>query len=149
MASGHWEPRWVEEGYLDYLRYAGDDLIEMHEALLPLDELDLGADGVMVRLTPYRSQVAEGASFIVHATIRNPHNEQADAILRPVLPAGWAAEVDEIRVSLHPGEERVVPVTIRAADVAGRRNRVAVDVTIGSLMLGQHAEAMVDVVPAA
>lgn len=148
MASGHWEPRWVEEGYLDYLRYAGDDLIEMHEALLPLDELDLGADGVMVRLTPYRLRVAEGASFIVQATVRNPHNEQADAILRPVLPDGWSAEVDEIRVSLHPGEERVVPVTIRAAEVSSRRNRVAVDVTIGSLMLGQHAEAMVDVVPA-
>jgi L-ascorbate metabolism protein UlaG (beta-lactamase superfamily) len=148
MASGHWEPRWVEEGYLDYLRYAGDDLIEMHEALLPLDELDLGSDGVMVRLTPYRSRVTAGEAFTVHAAVRNPHDEQADAILRPVLPAGWAAEVDQLRVTLRPGEERVLPVTIRVGQVAGRRNRVAVDVTIGSLILGQHAEAMVDVVPA-
>ena len=31
----------------------------------------------------------------------------------------------------------------------GRRWRIAVDVSIGSLMLGQHAEALVDVAPTA
>ncbi len=146
MASGHWEPRWVEDGYLDYLRYAGDDLIEMHEALLPLDELDLGADGVLVRLTPYRSRVATGTAFTLHATVRNPHDESAEAVLRPVLPDGWAVSAAETRLVLAAGEERVVPVTVRSGRVPVRRARIAVDVTIGGLMLGQHAEAMVDVV---
>lgn len=147
MASGHWEPRWVEDGYLDYLRYAGDDLIEMHEALLPLDELDLGADGVMVRLTPYRSRVRVDATFSVDATVRNPHATPADVVLRPVLPDGWVAESAEIRLTLAAGEERIVPVTVSTGPLPAHRARIAVDVTIGSLMLGQHAEAMVDVIP--
>ncbi|MCU1443779.1 MAG: hypothetical protein JWQ59_1929 [Cryobacterium sp.] len=147
MASGHWEPRWVEEGYLDYLRYAGDDLIEMHEALLPLDELDLGADGVMARLTPYRSQVPAGASFQLSATVRNPYDEPAEATLRPVLPAGWSAEARETHVQLTAREERAVALAFRSGRLPIQRARIAIDVTIGSLMLGQHAEAIVDALP--
>jgi glyoxylase-like metal-dependent hydrolase (beta-lactamase superfamily II) len=143
LLSGHWEPRWVDEGYLDYLVYAGEDLIEMHEALLPLDELDLGADGVMARLYPYRSRVASGSRVTMSATVRNPHGVPADAILRPVLPSGWQTDRSEIVVRLEPGEEQTVPFDVTVGAPC-RRARVALDVTIGSLMLGQHTEALID-----
>jgi hypothetical protein len=46
---------------------------------------------------------------------------------------------------LEPGEEREVQVRLTAAAEPVRRARLALDVTIGRLMLGQHAEALVDV----
>lgn len=145
LLSGHWEPRWVEEGYLDYLVYAGEDLIEMHRSLLPLDELDLGADGVMVRITPYRSRVTAATTLTLTATVRNPHDVDALACLVPVLPAGWMARDERIEAMLGPGEEREVEVKLTSGAEPVRRARVALEVTIGRLMLGQHAEALVDV----
>lgn len=149
LLSGHWEPRTVDEGYLDYLRYAGEDLIEMHEALLPLDELDLGADGVFLRLYPYRSEASPGSVRTFTASVRNPHRERAEARMVPVLPAGWEPLQPETVLQLHPGEERTVQMRVRVGEKPCRRARVAVDLTIGDLRLGQHAEALVDVVPGA
>lgn len=145
LLSGHWEPRTVDDGYLDYLRYAGEDLIEMHQDLLPLDELDLGADGVFLRLYPYRSQAAPGSVLTLTASVRNPHRTRAEARLTPVLPEGWEALHPEIVVPLHPVEERKVQIEVRVGDELRRRARVSFDLTIGDLKLGQHAEALVDV----
>lgn len=145
MLSGHWEPRWVEDGYLDYLLDAGRDLIEMHEDLLPLEELDLGADGVFLRLTPYRSKVLPDSQLTLTATVRNPHRVPATAVLRPVIPAGWTVE-HEARIELAGEEEAAVKLRLQVGPQPQRRARVAVDLTIGDLMLGQHAEALVDVI---
>jgi glyoxylase-like metal-dependent hydrolase (beta-lactamase superfamily II) len=145
MLSGHWEPRWVDEGYLDYLMDAGRDLVEMHEALLPLDELDLGADGVLARLTPYRSRTVRGESLEITVTVRNPFKGKSLVVLRPVLPDGFTAKA-EATLWLEAGEERAVPWQLTVGGPVRPRARVAMDVTIGDLMLGQHAEALVQVV---
>jgi len=144
LLSGHWEPRSVEDGYLDYLRYAGDDLDEIHEALLPLDELDLGADGVLARVAPYRSAARPGERLRFVVEVRNPHPDVADVLLRPVLPEGWRADESELRLALGAGEGTEVAFHVTAGDRAERRARVAVDVRIGDLHLGQHTEALVD-----
>jgi hypothetical protein len=146
LLSGHWEPRSVEDGYLDYLRYAGDDLDEIHEALLPLDELDLGADGVLARIAPYRSAAQPGERIAFVVTVRNPHDHAAEAVLRPVLPDGWACHPAELRIPLASGEETEAGFEVVTGGGFARRARVAVDVRIGDLRLGQHTEALVDVV---
>jgi glyoxylase-like metal-dependent hydrolase (beta-lactamase superfamily II) len=145
LLSGHWEPRTTDAAYLDYLLQAGANLDELHHELLPLDELDLGADGVLCRLAPYRAAAAPGSTLAYRATVRNPHPHRADAVLAPVVPRGWAIEPAEARVALEPGEEHEVAFTVTAGPHAGRRNRLALDVTIGELRLGQHVEALVDV----
>ena len=145
LASGHWSPRWVEGGYLDYLDYAGEDLIDMHHALLPLDELDLGADGVLARISPYRRSTPVDSTVQFTVTVRNPHADVARASIRPVIPAGWRGEPELLDCELAAGEERELQFTVRVGSRAARRERVAVDVTIGSLQLGQHAEALVSV----
>jgi glyoxylase-like metal-dependent hydrolase (beta-lactamase superfamily II) len=144
LLSGHWEPRWVDEGYLDYLRFAGDDLDEVHDALLPLDELDLGADGVLCRIAPYRSSLRPGVSAEFVATVRNPHAVQAAATLVPVLPDGWTSSTIA-PVELAAGEEREIAFRVTVGSAPALRARVALDVTLGSLRLGQHVEALVDV----
>jgi hypothetical protein len=145
FATGHWQPRWVEPGYLDYLGYAGDDLVEIHQALLPLDELDLGADGVLARIVPYRAKATAGGELRLSVTVRNPHRHAADATITPVLPDGWRLLTPTGRLRLRAHEEKELALRIAVGPAQMRRARVAIDVTIGELRLGQHAEALVDV----
>ncbi|WP_241237030.1 MBL fold metallo-hydrolase [Georgenia faecalis] len=148
MVSGHWEPRWVDENYLDMLAEQGEELARIHTDLLPLDELDVGADGVLARLTPYRSRPQVGEPVELTATVRNPHHAAAEAVLRLVVPDGWHVEPPVVHRVLGPGESVAVPFRVMPAPEVRRRARCAVDVSVGDLHLGQHAEALVDVVTA-
>ncbi len=147
MVSGHWEPRWVDQPYLDMLTEEGEELVRLHHDLLPLDELDLGADSVLAHLTPYFSTVAAGAAVELTAAVRNPFGHSAEAALTLVVPRGWRTEPAERRVALAAGQQAEVAWTVRVGKDAVHRARVAVDVRIGDLMLGQQAEAVLDVVP--
>lgn len=146
MVSGHWEPRWVDEAYLDMLEREGQELVDLHHDLLPLDELDLGADGQLARIAPYASRLPEGVPATFTVTVRNPTREEREATVRAVLPVGWRAHPDEVVVALAPQGQADVELEVVPRGPAARRRRLAVDVTIGDLRLGQHAEALVDVV---
>jgi glyoxylase-like metal-dependent hydrolase (beta-lactamase superfamily II) len=145
MISGHWKARWVDEDYLDLLDQSGEELVHLHHDLLPLDELDLGADGVLARIEPYFSRVESGTTTTFRVTLRNPYPDAQHAVLRLITPVGWRAEPELTEVAL-PAGELVVEMEAVVCGPALRRNRVAVDVRIGDLKLGQHAEALVDVI---
>lgn len=144
LLGGHWEPRWVDDDYLSYLSEVAQELIHLHEQLLPA-EADLGADGVVARIRPYRCRTTPGAAVDFLVEVRNPYPYPAAAVLAPVVPAGWDL-VAPRSVMLEPAGDTSVGFTVRAGASPIRRARVVVDVTIGSLMLGQHAEALIDVV---
>jgi hypothetical protein len=65
--------------------------------------------------------------------------------VRLVLPVGWCAVPDVVAISLPPLGRDEVEVELTVGGPPQRRARVAVDVSIGELHLGQHAEAVVDV----
>lgn len=144
MLSGHWEPRRVDPGYLDELSRLGEELVQLHEDLLPRDALDPAADAVLARLRPYRAVVQPGGTLAMTVAVRNPRPEPGLLRLVPVLPAGWHAQPVPDR-ELPAGATVSVPLVVTVGTVAAARCRVAVDVTVGSLRLGQHTEALVDV----
>lgn len=144
MATGHWDPRWVDDAYLDHLTEVGQEVDDIHRRLLPLETLDLGADGQLARLAPYRRRAREGDHLRYTVWVRNPFGRSVDAHLRLVVPVGWRPPDAQPTVRLGPHEEVTVELTVSAGS-AGRRQRLAVDVTIADLALGQHAEALVDV----
>ncbi|WP_308493047.1 MBL fold metallo-hydrolase [Microbacterium terrisoli] len=144
MASGHWEPRWADAAYLDYLVAVGQEVDDVHHRLLPLDELDIGVDGQVARISPYRSHARVGDTLVYSVHVRNPHAEACEAQLRLALPIDWRSSAGEKTAQLGPNEEATVEFTVVVGS-AGRRQRLAVDVTVGHLRLGQHAEAIVDV----
>lgn len=148
MASGHWEPRWVDDDYLDHLTESARLVDDLHQRLLPLDELAIGPDGQTARLLPYRrrASVDERLDYVVR--VRNPLPEPATVRLAPVLPLGWRSSRREIVLDLDTREETSVQLTVTPA-TAGRRQRIAVDVTVGEMRFGQHAEALIDVQPTA
>lgn len=144
MASGHWEPRTVDDEYLDYLTESGRLVDDLHERLLPLDEVRIGPDGQAARLLPYRHSGIVGVPVEYSVRLRNPLGERAEVRVSPVLPLGWRSSRREIAFALGPLEEAAVQFTV-TPNSAGRRQRLALDVTIGDLRLGQHTEALLDV----
>lgn len=144
MASGHWEPRWVDEDYLDYLDDAARLVDDLHRRLLPVEEVGIGPDGQAARLLPYRRAATVGRPVDYSVRLRNPSGARAAARVSVVLPVGWRSSPGEIEIELGPHEEAAVQLTVTPT-TSGRRQRLALDVTIGDLRLGQHAEALMDV----
>jgi glyoxylase-like metal-dependent hydrolase (beta-lactamase superfamily II) len=144
MATGHWEPRWVEGGYLDYLADEGRTVDDIHQQLLPLDQLGIGPDGQTARIAPYRARAVAGEPIGYTVSVRNPLDETADACIELVLPEGWRSSDSTFSARLEAHGEASVEFTV-VPSAPGRRWRIAIDVSIGELLLGQHAEALVDV----
>jgi glyoxylase-like metal-dependent hydrolase (beta-lactamase superfamily II) len=150
ILAGHWDPIAVDDQYLADLAAAGEQLSRFHEALLPLAEIDLGAEGFIAWIRPYESVVPAGEPSDFSVVVHNPFAGRRELNARIVVPQGWHATPDAVRLSIDEAandvcEFQVVPPA--GADV--RRARIAVDLTIGGMRFGQHAEALVSVRSAA
>lgn len=143
IVSGHWYPREVTDEYLDRLLADGRRLAELHRELLPLEEVDFGAEGFGARIEPYRSAVRAGDLLKLEVTVRNPFDRRETATVRLVVPGGWTGPEPE-QVELPARGEAVVRFRLAPAAPA-RRARVAADLTVGEARFGQQAEALVDV----
>ena len=143
IVSGHWPPQEVTTELLEGLLEDGRRLAELHRDLLPLAELDLGAEGFAARIEPYRSVVRAGEEVNLQVLLRNPFDRKAVATVRLAVPAGWP-EPPAQEASLAPLAEGVLRFEL-APGARARRARVAADVTVDGVALGQQAEALVDV----
>lgn len=147
LASGHWAPKTVDAAFLDMLAEEGAFTDAIHRRLLPDVGLVAPVDGVFARIVPYRSASRPGATLRLEAEVINPFEQEAEARVELVLPTGWAP-VQEAAVHLPGAGSAVVAFEVAAPPTAVGRLRIAADVTIGTLRLGQAAEAFVDVEPA-
>jgi glyoxylase-like metal-dependent hydrolase (beta-lactamase superfamily II) len=146
LVSGHWEPRWVEEGYIDYLAEEGAAVDELHERLLPLDELAMGADGVIARIVPYRARLDAGSMFDFVIEVRNPLGAAVDIEIALAGSAEWVLPGGSTGARLEAAEIVEIPFRLQAPGAPARRTRIAADITIDGIRFGQHAEAIIDVV---
>ena len=145
LITGHWPPREVTDAYLDRLLADGRRLAELHRRILPVEEVDFGAEGFGARIEPYRSSVRAGDHLDFDVAVRNPFDREAVAIVRFVAPAGWDVTHRLEEVSLGAKGEAVVRFRVRPVGDPVRRARVAADLTVDGVPFGQQAEALVDV----
>ena len=145
LISGHWLPRPVTDAYLDALAEAAARVEELHRDLLPLETFDAGRFGV-ARIEPYRSEVTAGSTLDVEVVVRNPLPRAVDTEVRLVVPGGWQVEPAAHTVRrLRSHAERRITFRLTVGSGSVRRARIAADVTIGEMRLGQVAEALVSV----
>jgi glyoxylase-like metal-dependent hydrolase (beta-lactamase superfamily II) len=144
IVSGHWLPREVTPRYLERLLADGERLAQLHRELLPLDEVDFGAEGFGARISPYRSAVAPGGMVALEVEVRNPFAAAVDAEVRLRVPSGWPEPAPQ-RVSLPGHGDATVRFDVTAGSEIARRARVAAELTVDGRPFGQQAEALVDV----
>jgi glyoxylase-like metal-dependent hydrolase (beta-lactamase superfamily II) len=145
ILGGHWPPRAVDDAYLDRLADDGRRLAELHRELLPLGDVDFGAEGVGARIEPYRSEVSAAGDVRLAVTILNPFDRDAEGVVRLVAPEGWQVDPPEQARTLPPKGVAELEFLVRPAPAPVRRARVAADLTVDGVMFGQQAEALVDV----
>jgi len=145
LITGHWGPREVTDAYLDRLLTDGRRLAELHRRLLPVEEVDFGAEGFGARIEPYRSTVRAGDHLDFDVAVRNPFDRDVVATVRFVLPRGWEVTPGLEEVSLAAAAEAVARFRVRPVGEPVRRARVATDLTVDGVPFGQQAEALVDV----
>jgi glyoxylase-like metal-dependent hydrolase (beta-lactamase superfamily II) len=144
IVSGHWLPRNVTPAYVDRLLADGRRLAELHRELLPLDEVDFGAEGFGVRIAPYRSSAAPGRVVLLEVEVLNPFAADADAVVRISVPDGWTEPVPR-QVALPAGGSATVRFELLVGSEPERRARIAADLTVDGRPFGQQAEALVDI----
>ncbi|HUQ22612.1 MAG TPA: MBL fold metallo-hydrolase [Gaiellaceae bacterium] len=142
LLGGHWPPTEVTDAYLDQLLADSQRLEDLHRELLP-EEPELGAEGFVARIEPYRSTLRTNESLQLDVVVRNPFARSVAASVRLVVPAGWPQPEPELR-ELAAGAEETIGFLVTAGGAA-RRARVAADITLGETRFGQEAEALVDV----
>jgi len=144
LLSGHWTPQRVTAALLDELGSAAERLEVLHEVLMPAG-LRLNTDGIQARIEPYRARVLAGASASFEVSLSNPLETDVTAILHPVVPLGWRTIPERIVRVLGPGESARVEMVVQVGDAPVTRARIAIDVSFGSMHLGQQTEALIDV----
>jgi glyoxylase-like metal-dependent hydrolase (beta-lactamase superfamily II) len=137
IVSGHWPPQEVTDELLDRLAADGARLAELHRELLPVEA------ALAVRIEPYRSFVESGETVELDVIVRNPLDREVAAEVELATSEGW--EVPEPQAAtLAPAAERVLRFRVVAAAPA-RRARIAADLTLDGVRIGQQAHALVDV----
>ena len=149
MVTGHWQGHWVDEPYLAMLEEQGDEVAELHAALLPDDAMRPAADGNLALLEPFFRRLGIGDAQRYSVVVANPFVTAREVVVRLVVPDGWSVEPSEARAWLAGNEDARLEFQVRVGGTPGRRRRLAADVTIGDTMLGQQAHAMADVYPSA
>ena len=147
LISGHWDPVYVTEDYLQKIEEKGNALERLHRELLPLEEVDFGAEGIGAVIQPYQTTIQAGETFRVTVEIRNPFAEERVAVAKMVTPKGWQVKNHEFRKNLAGKEFAQFAVYITVPyGTQGYRERIAIDLTIGNHCFGQQAEALVSII---
>jgi glyoxylase-like metal-dependent hydrolase (beta-lactamase superfamily II) len=151
MVYGHWAPGAVDRSYLDRLKARGAQLERLHRDLLPLDEVDFGAEGVGAWIRPYRSEIRSGEELVLAVEVLDPFPRAAEAHVSLAVPPGWRvrpmAASGDGRVALEAGRTGTVEFCVTPPpDTRVRRARVAADMTVDGRRFGQQAEALVTVI---
>jgi glyoxylase-like metal-dependent hydrolase (beta-lactamase superfamily II) len=145
MITGHWQGREVDEDYLQLLTEQGDELADIHDGLLPDDGMLPPADGNVVLLEPFYQRVSPGAALEYEVVVVNPYDDEREIAADLVTPEGWSVPPRASALAA-PHETVRLRFAVQAPDVARKRQRLAADVTIGTVRYGQAADAVADTI---
>jgi hypothetical protein len=124
---------------------SGVQLERLHRELLPLDDVDFGAEGCGVWIRPYESELTPGARACLEIEVRNPAPSREEVEVALHAPEGWAVEPASDEVTLDPGEHGWLKFDVDAPAAEVVRAVVTADLRVAGRLYGQHAEALLSV----
>jgi glyoxylase-like metal-dependent hydrolase (beta-lactamase superfamily II) len=146
ILTGHWDPMWVTQEHMRCLANNGIALERIHRDLLPTEYCDFEAGGFAAKIYPYQSFAVSGGKLEFTVEIRNPLSYQAEAFISVVTPDGWIASPNQASILLDTHTKGTLSFELEIpSDTNMFRERIAVDLTVGELRLGQQAEALITV----
>lgn len=145
LLAGHYLPHLVDNEFREAVRSKAGLLSSLHQDLLPVEQFDFGGGDRAVSLYPYRAAIPAGSRLRVSARVRNPLPGTETATVELVVPDGWQVEPERRSLELAAGEAAAFEFVIIPLGASVRRARIAADLTIGAVRLGQQAEALVTV----
>jgi glyoxylase-like metal-dependent hydrolase (beta-lactamase superfamily II) len=140
ILTGHWGAHALTAEELAQLARDGERVAELHRELLVVPD----AEGILARLTPYRSSAARGETVELVAEVRNPFGDERRAELSLATPVGWSSEPPAHALVIPAGAEQTATFALTVGEDPGR-TPVGLRVALGDLDLGEHAEAVVTV----
>ncbi len=144
ILSGHWQPLRVTPEYLQKILTDAETLSRLHRELLP-ETPHVPPEGFIAKILPYQITALAGERTTVEVEIYNPFSSPQVALIQLVVPQGWVVEGSPQIVTIDHIHRLAFKVT--PPNVAVRRARLAVDITVGEQRFGQQAEALVTVLP--
>ena len=102
ILSGHWDPLEATPEYLDRLARDGEALKTLHDLLLPLEQLDMGAEGFCAWIKPYQLELRQGEAADITVDVLNPLPSRELMTVTLIAPEGWSIKVSEQRLELEP-----------------------------------------------
>jgi glyoxylase-like metal-dependent hydrolase (beta-lactamase superfamily II) len=146
LISGHWDPIHVDTDFLNKIENKGKVLEQLHQDLLPLEDVDFGAEGFGALIQPYQTTIQGGDTFSVTVVLKNPFHEEQEIVAKMIAPEAWGVENNEFRTNL-PGKKSTQFLTNITVPKGANayRERITVDLTVGDRHFGQHAEALVTI----
>jgi glyoxylase-like metal-dependent hydrolase (beta-lactamase superfamily II) len=145
LLAGHYLPHEVDDEFIAGVSSRADLLSAIHQELLPVEQLDFGGGDRAVTLRPYRATVPPGRRLQLTAEVNNPFERSESAEVALVAPQGWRVEPERQILTLEPKGSALAEFTVIPSGPGMRRARVAADLTLGPVRLGQQAEALVTV----
>jgi hypothetical protein len=115
--------------------------------LLPLEEVDFGAEGVGARIEPYRSEISPSDELLLEVTVLNPFRTIEEASIRMIAPPDWIVMPPEQTVRLQPNSSHVLRFVVRPSETPVRRARLGAALAVAGISFGIQAEALVTVAP--
>ncbi|MBW6472115.1 MAG: MBL fold metallo-hydrolase [Anaerolineaceae bacterium] len=147
ILSGHWSALNVKEGYFQKIKERAEKLVEHHRNILMLESENPGIEGFIARISPYQVQKKPGESVHYQCEIMNPMDSGQLIKTSLVLPEGWEAipaRIEKI-VKAHQKVTLDFHVQIPDGQEPSRRIRIALEVTVGTRLFGQQAEALITI----
>lgn len=146
ILTGHWGPQQANDEFLARVEERDRELARLHRELLPLEDVNLGAEGFAARLEPYQVETTGGDEINYRVEVINPFPYQVEGLIRVCLPGGLSVDKDKLYLKFAPREIKEGFFRVKVPEgFKQRRARLAVDVTIGEKKFGQQAEALLTV----
>ncbi|SEN40492.1 MBL fold metallo-hydrolase [Lihuaxuella thermophila] len=145
ILTGHSEPFWVTPDFFRKNLEKGECLHQLHEQLLPLNEVNFGTGGQGAWLEPYQIEARAGKTFQLEATVTNPFAHRCEVSVSLAVPHGWSAQPETVQMTLQGHGTGTARFEVTPATQPRRRARIGLDVNAGGRKWGQLAEALVTI----